>query len=98
MPQKSNVQDAVLNILRKNRIPCTIYLINGLPIKAKVLSFDSFTVYIQTSEGKENLIFKHAISSIVPARSLEPYLSFKKEVQKSNQEAQEQREEESGAS
>lgn len=61
------LQDAFLNILRKDRIPTTVYLINGFQLKGTVKSFDNFTILFD-SEGKQTMIYKHAISSVSPTR------------------------------
>lgn len=69
MANKGNIilQDIFLNTLRKDRIPVTIYLVNGFQLKGTVKGFDNFTILID-SEGKQTMIYKHAISSINPAR------------------------------
>lgn len=68
--QSKNLQDHFLNLARKEKIEITIYLMNGVPIKGKVLSFDNFTILIDVDK-KQNLIYKHAISTIVPLRPLQ---------------------------
>lgn len=65
----NNLQDIFLNGARKNRIPVTIYLTNGFQLKGMVKGFDSFTVVLD-SEGKQMLIYKHAISTINPAKAI----------------------------
>lgn len=67
---KVNVQDIFLNELRKSKMNCTIYLVNGVPLRGKVLLFNGFTIYFQTQEGRETLLYKHAISTIIPAKSI----------------------------
>jgi host factor-I protein len=69
--QVNNLQDHFLNITRKDKIEINIFLINGVPIKGKVLSFDNFTILMEVDK-KQNLIYKHAISTIVPLRPI-PY-------------------------
>ena len=64
--QVKNLQDAYLNCARKEKLDLTIYLTNGVPLQGKVISFDSFTVLIEIDK-KQNLIYKHAISTIVPS-------------------------------
>ena len=54
---------------RKDRIPVTIYLTNGFQFKGIVKGFDSFTVVLDT-EGKQNLVYKHAISTIIPVKPI----------------------------
>ena len=63
----TNLQDNLLNQMRKDNIQTTVYLINGFQLKGTVRSFDNFTVVLD-SEGKQMLIYKHAISTITPSR------------------------------
>lgn len=65
----NNLQDIFLNGARKNRIPVTIYLTNGFQIKGTVKGFDSFTVVLDC-EGKQMMIYKHAISTINPLKAI----------------------------
>lgn len=65
----NNLQDIFLNGARKNRIPVTIHLVNGSDINGKVTGFDSYTVVLN-SEGKQKLVYKHAISTISPAEPI----------------------------
>lgn len=62
----SNLQDIVLNGARKGRISVTVYLTNGFQLKGNVAGFDSFTV-ILNCDGKQMMIYKHAISTITPS-------------------------------
>lgn len=62
-----NLQDVFLNQVRKEKTSVTIYLTNGFQFKGSVKGFDNFTVILE-SEGKQNLVYKHAISTIVPLR------------------------------
>lgn len=64
-----NLQDIFLNQARKDRIPVTIFLTNGFQFKGMVRGFDNFTVVLD-SEGKQQLVYKHAISTIVPAKPI----------------------------
>ena len=64
-----NLQDAFLNQLRKESVLTTVYLVNGFQIKGYIRSFDSFTVMLE-SENKQMLVYKHAISTITPSRSV----------------------------
>lgn len=63
--QQINLQDAFLNQVRKDNIPVTIYLINGFQLKGNVKGFDNFTVILDL-EGKQQMVYKHAISTIFP--------------------------------
>lgn len=65
-----NLQDMYLNQLRKNSIFLTVFLLNGFQLKGTVKSFDNFTVLLE-AEGKQHLIFKHAISTFSPSKSVE---------------------------
>jgi host factor-I protein len=67
----NNLQDHFLNTARKEKIDINIYLVNGVPIKGKVLSFDNFTILMEV-EKRQNLIYKHAVSTMVPLRPI-PY-------------------------
>ncbi len=69
MSTKSNVnlQDTFLNQLRRENVPATVFLINGFQIRGVVKGFDNFTVLVD-SEGKQMMLYKHAISTITPAR------------------------------
>ena len=62
-----NLQDQFLNIARRQRISLTIYLTNGFQFKGFVRGFDAFAVILE-SDGKQNLVYKHAISTIIPAK------------------------------
>ena len=64
---KLNLQDSFLNQARKAGIPLTVFLTNGFQFKGTVKGFDSFTVVLE-NEGKQNLVYKHAISTVVPLR------------------------------
>ncbi|MEK5231221.1 RNA chaperone Hfq [Lysinibacillus sp. FSL K6-0232] len=66
-----NLQDAFLNQLRKNSIFVTVFLLNGFQLKGTVKSYDNFTVLLMDVEHKQHLIYKHAISTFVPAKHVE---------------------------
>lgn len=66
MKQQINLQDVFLNRVRKDKIVITIFLVNGFQIRGTVLGFDSYTVVVD-SEGKQEVVYKHAISTIIPA-------------------------------
>ncbi|GAE30843.1 MULTISPECIES: RNA chaperone Hfq [Halalkalibacter] len=68
--QPVNIQDQFLNQLRKENIPVTIFLTNGFQIRGLVKGFDNFTVIVE-SEGKQQLVFKHAISTFAPQRNVQ---------------------------
>jgi len=62
-----NLQDVFLNQVRKEHVPITIYLVNGFQIKGFVKGFDSYTIVLD-SDGKQHLIYKHAVSTITPLK------------------------------
>lgn len=64
-----NLQDAFLNQCRKDNVPLTIYLVNGFQLKGMVRGFDNFTV-IMDFEGKQQMVYKHAISTITPFKAI----------------------------
>jgi len=66
------LQDPFLNILRKDKIPVSVYLINGIKLQGQIESFDSFVVLLRNSISQ--MIYKHAISTIVPTKAVRiPY-------------------------
>ncbi|MDD2510371.1 MAG: RNA chaperone Hfq [Syntrophomonas sp.] len=64
-----NLQDAFLNQVRKDKIPVTVFLVNGFQIKGMVRGFDNFTVIIEVDQ-KQQLVYKHAISTVAPLRPI----------------------------
>ena len=68
-PVSQNIQDAFLNTLRREKTTVTIYLLNGAKLMGKIKSFDKFSVLLE-SGSQEQLIFKHAISTISHAREV----------------------------
>ena len=69
MMKPENLQDRFLNQARKDRTMLTLFLMNGFQLRGTIVSFDQFAVLL-LSEGKQNLIYKHAISTIQPAEAL----------------------------
>lgn len=65
-----NLQDIFLNTTRREGTPVTMFLMNGFQLKGHVKGFDNFTVVLDT-DGKQQLIYKHAISTIVPMRPVD---------------------------
>jgi host factor-I protein len=66
-PAPQNIQDAFLNTVRREKTPVVIYLLNGTKLMGRIRSFDKFSVLLE-SGSQEQLIFKHAISTISQAR------------------------------
>ena len=69
MQKTQNLQDSFLNQLRKDKSVVTMFLMNGFQLHGVVKGFDGFTVVLD-SEGRQQLIYKHAISTIVPPKPL----------------------------
>jgi len=78
-----NLQDNFLNQVRRDNIPVTIYLVNGFQLKGQVRGFDNFTITID-SDGKQQLVYKHAVSTIAPFRNVS--LSLNSQEPKRNEE------------
>jgi host factor-I protein len=66
MSKGQTLQEPFLNTLRKERIPVSIYLVNGIKLQGQIESFDQFVVLLRNSVSQ--MVYKHAISTIVPAR------------------------------
>lgn len=65
-----NLQDVFLNQMRKENVPVTVFLVNGYQLKGLVRGFDNFTILME-AEGKQQLIYKHAISTVAPLRAVD---------------------------
>ncbi|MBS4189327.1 RNA chaperone Hfq [Bacillus sp. FJAT-49705] len=70
MKTSINIQDQYLNQLRKDCTNVTVFLLNGFQIRGQIKGFDNFTVLFE-SEGKQQLVFKHAISTFAPQRNVQ---------------------------
>jgi host factor-I protein len=68
MAKGQSLQDPFLNTLRKERIPVSIYLVNGIKLQGQIDSFDQFVVLLKNSVSQ--MVYKHAISTVVPARNV----------------------------
>ena len=68
MAKGQSLQDPILNALRKERIPVSIYLVNGIKLQGQIDSFDQFVVLLKNSVSQ--MVYKHAISTVVPARNV----------------------------
>lgn len=68
MSKGQSLQDPFLNALRKEKIPVSIYLVNGIKLQGQVDSFDQFVVLLKNSVSQ--MVYKHAISTIVPSRNV----------------------------
>ena len=67
---KGSLQDAYLNALRKEHVPVSVYLTNSVKLIGNIEAFDAFVVVL-TNNGASQMIYKHAISTVVPARSIQ---------------------------
>lgn len=65
-----NLQDLFLNNARKEKILVTIYLVNGVQVKGIVRGFDSYVIMIEGENKQQNMIYKHAVSTILPSKSI----------------------------
>jgi len=68
MAKGQSLQEPFLNALRKERIPVSIYLVNGIKLQGQIESFDQFVVLLRNSVSQ--MIYKHAISTVVPSRNV----------------------------
>ena len=75
MQKNQNLQDSFLNQLRRDKVGVTMFLMNGFQMHGTIRGFDGFTVVLE-SEGKQQLIYKHAISTVVTPKSLDLSADF----------------------
>jgi host factor-I protein len=64
--KSQNVQDVFLNKVRKDKVPVTVFLVNGVKLQGSISWFDNFSVLLRR-DGHEQLVYKHAISTVMPA-------------------------------
>lgn len=69
MSKGQSLQDPFLNVLRRDRIPVSVYLVNGIKLQGHVDSFDSFVILLKNAAVSQ-MVYKHAVSTIVPARNV----------------------------
>ena len=70
MTKAPNLQDIFLAAARRGEIPLTVFLVNGFQMRGTITGFDAFTVVL-AADGKQNLIYKHAISTVCPLRPVD---------------------------
>ena len=70
MSDPINLQEAILKEVRREKIPVTMFLMNGFQLRGIITGYDSFVVVL-VSDGKQQMIYKHAISTVVPVRPVE---------------------------
>ena len=73
MAKGHSLQEPFLNALRKEKIPVSIYLVNGIKLQGQIESFDQFVVLLRNSVSQ--MIYKHAISTVVPSRNVRLHLA-----------------------
>lgn len=79
MSKGQTLQDPFLNVLRKERIPVSIYLVSGIKLQGQIESFDQFVILLKNAVSQ--MVYKHAISTVVPARMVKiPALNPGEEV------------------
>ena len=73
MAKGQSLQDPFLNVLRRERVPVSIFLVNGIKLQGKIQSFDQFVILLENTVNQ--MVYKHAISTVVPSRpvNLQPY-------------------------
>ena len=69
MSETLNLQDAILKEVRRDKVPVTLFLMNGFQLRGIITGFDSFVVVL-VSDGKQQMIYKHAISTLAPVKTL----------------------------
>lgn len=69
MNKQVNLQDSFLNCIRKTETDVTVYLSSGLPIRGRIVGFDNFVLIVEV-EGKQQMIYKHAVSTVAPAKPI----------------------------
>ncbi|HIR31614.1 MAG TPA: RNA chaperone Hfq [Candidatus Faecousia faecavium] len=69
MTEAANLQEAILKEVRRDKVPVTLFLMNGFQLRGIITGFDSFVVVL-VSDGKQQMIYKHAISTLAPMKPL----------------------------
>lgn len=77
MAKGQTLQEPFLNALRKERVPVSIYLVNGIKLQGQIESFDQFVVLLRNAVNQ--MVYKHAISTIVPARNVKPAVDMEQD-------------------
>ncbi len=79
----TSLQDHYLNLLRKENITATFYLVNGFQIKGKIMGFDNFIVIIE-ADSRQQMVYKHALSTVLPSKNID-VSSYWQEEQAANE-------------
>jgi host factor-I protein len=77
--KSQNVQDVFLNYVRKNKLPVTVFLVNGVKLQGVISWFDNFSVLLRRN-GHAQLVYKHAISTVMPAQAIQLFEPDKEEA------------------
>ncbi|ASK78259.1 RNA chaperone Hfq [Paraphotobacterium marinum] len=77
MAKGQSLQDPYLNALRKERIPVSIFLVNGIKLQGQIESFDQFVILLRNTVNQ--MVYKHAISTVVPSRAVPYGVSIEKD-------------------
>jgi host factor-I protein len=86
MSKGHSLQDPYLNTLRKERVPVSIYLVNGIKLQGQIESFDQFVILLRYSVRQ--MVYKHAVSTVVPARNIRlPSASSEEEEEDAQEDA-----------
>ncbi len=78
MKYEVNYQDIFLNKIRQERVPITVFLTNGFQMRGTLRGFDHFVLVLEC-DGKQEMVYKHAVSTLIPARRLELFTKREKE-------------------
>ncbi|MCF6765505.1 RNA chaperone Hfq [Thiotrichales bacterium 19S3-7] len=86
MSRISSLQDPFLNALRREKIPVSIYLVNGIKLQGQIEAFDQFSIVLRNNVNQ--MVYKHAISTVVPSRPVRLLFSNHSQTQHHNQQGQ----------
>lgn len=78
--KSQNVQDVFLNHIRKNKVPVTVFLVNGVKLQGIITWFDNFSVLLRR-DAHSQLVYKHAISTVMPAAPVQLFEGVKEEAE-----------------
>lgn len=85
--EKQNVQDVFLNYVRKEKTPVTVFLVNGVKLQGMISAFDTFCVLLKR-DGHVQLVYKHAISTVMPTQPIQLYQANKTEAAEAGEPAE----------
>lgn len=86
MNKQTNLQDVFLNTLRKEKTEVTMFLTNGYQIKGVIRSYDNFVIMIESEGRRQQVVYKHAVSTISPSKPVELNLAAKEEASENTEE------------